>query len=114
MLVVAGLELEPSQTVKKFGKVFFIPVQKKIEVRVWCDSTDEDPSSLSLIIVSTHKDANFSKLKLVIFSHDGVVMIVVEKHDMSSVFEAVTTVVYAFVLPCCDYVTVVGWDGWHL
>lgn len=80
---------------------------------IWCDRADEDSASFSLYIVTSHEDANFSQLELVIFCHDGVVVVVVEEHDVWSMLEAVTAVVYALVLALCDYVSVVGWDGWH-
>lgn len=81
---------------------------------VWHDETDKDPASISLYTIASHKDANFSELKLVIFGHDGVVVVVVEEHDVWPVLEAVAAVVDAFALSCCDYVSVVSGDGWHL
>lgn len=111
MLIPTGLELEPSQAVEELGEVFLIPVQEKIEMGVRCDLGDKDSTSFSLRIVSSHKNTNFSQFELVIFGHDGVVVVVVEKHDMWSVFEAVVTVVDAFVLSCCDDMSVVGGDG---
>lgn len=41
-----------------------------------------------------HEDLDFAKLKFIIFSHDGVIVIVVEEHYVILVLEAVSLVIW--------------------
>jgi hypothetical protein len=40
-----------------------------------------------------HEYFDFPKLKLIVFSHDGVIMVVVEEHDVAVVLKAVSLII---------------------
>lgn len=60
---------------KKLSKVFFIPIKRKIEMRIRGKLTRHYSSIMGEYL-------HLSKLKFIIFGHDRMVVVVVEEHYM--------------------------------
>jgi hypothetical protein len=71
--------------VEELGEVLLVPVEGEIEVGVRGEVASEDPCLPC-------EDADAAQLELVVLGHDGVVVVVVEEHDVRAVLEAVATV----------------------
>jgi hypothetical protein len=74
ILVTSPLQLKPAQPVEQLSKILLVPISQTVQVRVRSELAGQDATLRS-------KDLDPAQLELVLFGHDGVVVVVVEEHD---------------------------------
>lgn len=70
---------------KKFSKIFLIPIENDVEMRV-----GSDLARVYMSIIG--KYLNLTQLKLVVFCHDRMVTIVSKEHDISLMLETINLI----------------------